>query len=121
MTHEKTIRVPGTYLVLHETGEGLAADPCATLSDAVTHAMTNTWGGDPFIAVVVDVRANIESVRSTRRIDLRDVHTDALRAELYARQRCVDCKTEYAGGWTDAGTNRIRCADCTAKRLEAAR
>jgi len=50
------------------------------------------------------------------KLDLRAIPTDVLQRELRDRGRCLDCKTAYSRGWFPAGTERIRCFNCQAKR-----
>ena len=36
-------------------------------------------------------------------MNLREVHTERLQAELRERRRCLNCHTEHAAGWTALG------------------
>ena len=45
-------------------------------------------------------------------MNLREVPSEALEAEVKARKRCVDCRSEYGAGWFPAGLNRVRCGQC---------
>jgi hypothetical protein len=49
-------------------------------------------------------------------LPLQSYPTEQLTEELKARERCMDCRTNFSNGWHDAGENRTRCADCQKKK-----
>ena len=51
----------GQFLVIHDNGEGHSISiPFETFGEAVQEAISNTYGGQPFIVKYVDVRTQIE-------------------------------------------------------------
>ena len=119
MKYNATIRTPGTYLVLHDNGEGLSAEPCGTLVDAIRYAVKECYGGSPFIVRVVDISAHVEEpAKPLTAKALVDVDSEVMRKELRQRSMCMDCGTSHASGWFPVGKTRIRCSDCNEKRQE---